>query len=542
MTAGKAVCNCDQPDTCLCMVKVEADEKTYIYQQRGRLPNICIQDEEGEGVDVKVLITPKGCVSGLSDCPSGFIHHIEKKEVEYKLTHSKEETCKLKYLDPVTTETQLASKYNIVAIIGMLINDMVNGIDYTKYRMVVDECKDQEKKTSDFSFEQVLLLLGIANTVNYITVYPKYEFKLGVVIGTETAVAKLDANARRGIMRQYNRNFKQRDTHKGWTKRTNANSITRSITISGFSEYNVGKLTVKAETDQLKKEFIEYKNKLSILNQAESVVSTVENLFSASAQGTSHRVFDAEILLPTAIIAGGVELAINKTLNKPMMRGKVDLSLEPLLGVKFKVDLIQAFATAYNLQYIVGNIREAAASGKEAVEQGRSGAYLEGTFDLVVEGAIDVGLSFFYDKESKFDFKLLDDTEGKLSIGGEAEIEAGGKVLRVKGYFVAGGSIKAEGCCGLQTRKAANANEKNGLDLIFYHNGIEAKFWADAGFGRRSEVEQSNSTTVNGNGTVTGQSKTSTQQDEDGDKLLEHTWQISEKLKKEDSTYKVSIL
>lgn len=541
MTAGTALCNCDQPDTCLCMVTVEANDKTYLYQQRGSLPNFCVQDEDGDGVDVKVLITPKGCVSGDADCPSGILHHVDRKSVEYKLVHSKEETCKLKYLDLFDNEVQLASKYNIVAIIGFLISDISNGLDYTKYRLVVDECKDKQKRSTDFTWKNISLFMGSTSTINYITVYPKYSFKLGLVIGTETAVEALDAYARRGIMRQHNRESQRRNDHKGWTKRTNANSVTRSITISGFSEYNAGNFTVKAETDQLKKEFIEYKNKLSVLNNVESVVSTVENLFSASAQGTSRRVFDAEILLPTLIIAGGVELVMNKTTDRPMMRGTVDLSLEPLIGVKFKVDLIQAFAAANGMQHMVGMARDAAASGKERVRNGGSGVYLDGTFDLIIEGAIDVGLQFFYDKESKFDFKLLDDTEGKLSISGEAEIEAGGKMLMVQGYFVAGGSLKAEGCCGLKRREATKTNGKNGLDLIFYHNGIEAKFWADSGFGE-VPAGTKQTTSVNGNGVVTGHTKTTTQKDEDGDKFFEQTWQIADKLKKDDSTYKVSIL
>lgn len=539
--AKRAVCNCDQPDTCICFVRVQVGDKQYLYQQRSWLPNISVIDEKSEGVEVKVFIEPKGCVSGQSDCPSGFIHRIDKREVEYKLAHSEEETCLLKYIDPVKTQSQLSTKYNIVAIIGLVMKDIFAGVDYTRYRLVVDECKDQERRKSEYTFERFYFLTGLPCTVNYINVYPKVNFKLGLVIGTETAVQKLDADARRGIMRQYNRNFKQRDTYKGWTVRTKGQSVTRSLTISGFSEYNWGKVKLRAETDQLKQEFTKYKNKLSILNQVESVVSTVENLFSASTSGSSYRVFDAKILLPTAIIAGGVELAINQTTNKPMMRGKVNLSLEPLIGVEFKVDLIQAFATAYNLQYIVGSVREAAESGKERLQNGGSGGYLKGTFDLVVAGAIDVRVSFFYDNESKFDFKLLDETEGKLSVAGIAEIEAGGRVLKVKGYFVAGGSIKAEGCCGLQTRKAANTNEKDGLDLIFYHNGIEAKFWADAGFGELP-TPKSATTTVDENGAVVSQKNVSVQQNEDGDKLVEHTWQIYDKLEKENSTYKVSVL
>lgn len=537
--AKRAVCNCEQPDTCLCMVTVETGGKTFTYEQRGRLPNMNVHDKDSEGVKVDVLITPKDCVSGQDDCPSGFIHRIDKKEVEYRLAHSEKEECLLKYLDPVTTQTQISSKYNIVAIIGLVMKDMFSGIDYTRYRLVVDECKDQERRESEFYFQRLYFLTGIPCTVNYINVYPKNSIKLGIVIGTETAVAKLDADARRGIMRQYNRDFKKRDDHGGWTKRTAGQSITRSLTISGFSKYQWGRLKVNAETDDLKKEFIEYKNNLNFLNKAEEVFSTVENLFSVSGQKNPYPIVDPSILLPTIIAAGTYELKINEKTNHPEMRGKVDISLEPLIGVEFKVDLIQGFAAAYGLHYIVGAARDIAASGKEAVEKGEDGVYLEGKFDLVVEGAIDVGVSFFYDDDSKFDFKLMDNIEGKLTIGGKARIKAGGKVLSVSSYFAAGGSIIAEGRCGLNKTKAINVNDSDGLELIFYHKGIEAKFWADAGFGRIPE-EKSKTVETDNKGVVTGQSTTSVEPNED--KLMEYTWQIAKPLDKDKSTYRVSII
>lgn len=537
--AKRAVCNCEQPDTCICFVRVQVGDKQYLYQQRSWLPNISVIDEKSEGVEVKVFIEPKGCVSGQSDCPSGFIHRIDKREVEYKLAHSEEETCLLKYLDPVKTQTQLSSKYNIVAILGLVMKDIFAGVDYTRYRLVVDECKDQERRKSEYTFERFYFLTGLPCTVNYINVYPKVNFKLGLVIGTETAVQKLDADARRGIMRQYNRDFKKRDTHKGWTKRTKGQSITRSLTVSGFTEYEWGKAKARAETDQLKQEFIEYKNKLNFLNKAEEAFSTMESLFSASGGKDPYPIVDPSILLPTIIAAGSYELKVNEKTNHPEMRGKVDISLEPLIGVEFKVDLIQAFAAAYGLHYIVGAAREVAASGKEALEKGENAVYLEGRFDLIVEGAIDVGVSFFYDDDSKFDFKLMDNVEGKLAIGSNVNIKAGGRILAVSSYFQAGGSIYAEGCCGLQRRKAVNIKESDGLDLVLYHKGIEAKFWADAGFGEVPVTEETIS--IDDNGVITNQSSTVAEQ-EDGDNLIEYTWQIANPMEKEKSTYKVSII
>ena len=158
---------------------------------------------------------------------------------------------------------------------------MTREMDYTRYRLIVDECKNRAKRPSDFTFKNMLVLLGFDSTVNFITVYPKYSLRIGCVIGTDVVVEKLDANARRGLMREHNKQLHNRDDHSGWTKRTRQNSIARSLTISGFSEYEVGNLKVKAETEQLKKEFIEYKNQLSFLNQAESALSTVQNLFSS---------------------------------------------------------------------------------------------------------------------------------------------------------------------------------------------------------------------------------------------------------------------
>ena len=60
--------------------------------------------------------------------------------------------------------------------------------------------------------------------------------------------------------------------------------------------------------------------------------------------------------------------------------------------MEIKIDLIQVVAAKYGLDYIVGDIREVAALGKERIEQGKDGAYLEGQFDLIIKGTIDAGL------------------------------------------------------------------------------------------------------------------------------------------------------
>ena len=251
------------------------------------------------------------------------------------------------------------------------------------------------------------------------------------------------------------------------------------------------------------------------------------------------RLLNLNYCSPTVVIAGSVELGINKTTNQPMLKGKVDLSLEPLIGIELKVNLIRAFAAQYNLHYVVGNIENAMEQAKERVVNGESGAYLTGKFEMIVAGIIDVGLSFFYDEDSKFDYQLLDNTEGRLSIGGKIDIQAGGRALMISGYFVAGGSFTAEGCCWLQRRPVVNDND--GLDLVFYHNGIEMKFWAAAGFGER-QVDSRDSSISHDNNVVIGKVNTDIQQNDDGDSLLEYTWQIAKKLEEEYSTYKVQII
>ena len=551
MTAGTAICNCDQPDTCLCLVEVKANGQTYTYEQKGeKLPPIInLHDKEGEGVDVDIEITPRGCIGHNEQlCPSGNLYLLENEmaNVVERLPHSSAQNYTLKYSELPNTQITLKNQYNAVAVLLLLFKDAMTGINNTTYNFIVNECKGLPLITSGLFYNGARLQIGSSiPSFNRFVVYPKYSVKVGVIIGLKSAIDSLDETQRKELMHAHKLSTYNYNNHHGWQAKTSSQSITRSLTITGFTEYVCGtQINLRAESDQLVQEFTEYKNKLTFLNKAEAALDTASKLFATPTKrgADPYPIGKLSFLSPNLVITGENKFALDKITNQPIIEGKVDIALKPLVGIQFTVDLIQAFAAQYGLDYLVGNARELAASGKERISQGKNGGYIAGELKLLISGSINAGFGLSYNSSGNKNYYITDKNDAKLSIVGIVDIEAGGKILSFEGYFNAEGSVVAEGCCGLEERDATSKGDDAGLDLVFYHNGVKAKFKSNLIFGRKTGKTSSPTKIRTNNESITNQSRsTTTSNNQTGAQLVEKTWTIAKPLAKKNSKHRFSI-
>ncbi|MCL1031490.1 hypothetical protein [Serratia silvae] len=532
MGAGKAVCDCDLPNSCICKIDITSNIKgapTYTYNQKGNLPNIAAHDSKGEGADVKINVISKGCIGKHSDCPKGIIY--DQYGQVYK-TVVGNKTYQLKYTEE-KNQNELSSKYNIVSLITLVLLANFKQLPFALYRFRVTECQGNPLvKASPSSAVQVGTYTVSDSEIQ---IYPNYKLSMDVTIGLESEVKELTADERREIMRDSNQQSGKGDNHTGWTRRTGKQSVQTGISINGSASVIYGNLPeIKKESDTLKKEFARYKNKLSLLDHADKALSTVGKMFSTPKDGGGYPIFRSEFAYPKLKINGTHELAFSKQTTQPYLRGKVSVGLDPLVGVKFTIDLIQAFAAQYGSQRFVEVLREAGAAGESGVKSGRNGAYLGAVFDLIVSGSLSTKFSVETDENLELCYKADERLEGKLSIAADLTLRAGAKIGFISGYFKAGGGMKAEGCFGLLP-------ENKELYLVFYHNGVQAEYWVEYGIGEDKQPQNRPAPKRNDRGVVTGRTTTQVTTSDPFKGKNKKVWKIHKGLTKAESTYRIKL-
>lgn len=552
MAAGSPVCDCQQPSSCFCKAEVISNinpNKTFSIYPTYSSENteegiifyspIYLYDKEGQGAEIKIKALSKGCVGGHSDCPSGFITRLGTNHLISRVPTGVFQTYILKYDDSSNYGFDIGfsnNSFNIVTIIMLMLMDKIRGdLPHTNYGFDINECQNLPLATNFYQYNGTTTPFSTGSFLSafrQIKVYPPYKTSVEIAIGLQSEVEHLTADQRRALMQQQNRTQHPNAGHSGWTRRTQSISIKNSLSISGTAKYKIANREIEYSSDTLKAEFTRYRNKLKLLDRAEQALSVVGSMFtSVRRDNTVKPTFSMEFLYPKIVFSGEDSLDFNTTTTLPYRKLKASVGLSPLIGLKCTVDLIQAFAAYYGLHYLVSAVRTVGSSAQERVKAGGDGAYISGNFDLIIEGSINITFAVESDENEKFSFQFDDLMEGKLSISAEANIQGGVKFYFAKGYFAAGGNVTAEGCFGLERKEQT-------MDIVFYHNGVLAKFWAEAGAGEYVEQTQRPKTSTNGNGVITAQ-RQETISGTDGTKYNQ-SWQIIDKLEKKNSDYRIS--
>ncbi|EMO7867086.1 hypothetical protein WDR94_004179 [Citrobacter amalonaticus] len=477
LTAGSPKCNCKNPDTCTHALKIitTVPEETYEYKQGESLPVIYLHDKDAKGVDVTTTLTGKTCVSNSPDCPSGVIYN------EYYLSQLKkgQNNNKLRYLGyeekfnltmEGTSNVKIKTSgsgyvyetleyLDIVTFLTDVVFEGVDKIDKTEYTLQVGECLGQPVQEMIFPLKTSAndrAKYPIYTTVDTrIVVYPKFVWEVDVNI----SASKNDGTKELTDDERY-------DIVQGKTQNDQMSvgkyAITRGVAIDGSASIAIGSVS-KDYKKTMEKEFTRYKDKLTLLRNAEKTIDTVTNLFKADDKKI--QLLSIDIKYPNLNIKGSSELLLRKD-NKPYVKCGVDVNLAPLIQFTITLDLIQAFAAYFHQERNIARIREKAQSHEGDVKSGKNGVYAKAVLNLIVSGNVNLSYRYTSNEKNEFHSELGDKNEGRLGLSLESKVEAGLRVVVVEAFFCAEAKISAECCFALDKK------QNKDLELIFYHNGI----------------------------------------------------------------------
>ncbi|WP_127960388.1 hypothetical protein [Serratia microhaemolytica] len=539
MAAGKPVCDCDLPNTCLCKVDVKSnikDAPTYSCYPNHPLPTIFAHDSDCNGAKVNVTMISKGCIGGYDEvCPSVRVFDVEEGTT---IGSSRDGTYLLRYaqFEGEWKGSAKANPANIVALLMMAIMPDVKKLQPHYYRIQMRECGGQPPvETTGYAAEGAGRHL-LSDSL--IAVYPRYKATLTgkVEISSQGEQQYSDAERHALFYKASPNNYEE----YGWKKYTHKYGVASALTFNGSLSGAWGGMTLDANSDKLKKEFVRYKKQFTLLDTAEQTLNIVGKLFTSGTSRYPYPIFSCEFISPCVAVKAETELDFSKKEQQPYLKGSVSLGFEPLIGVKFTIDLIQAFAMAYGIDRFVAEMRAALAAGEETIQKGGNGAYFGAELKLVVEGKLDVKLAFSLNEERKISYEVDDTLEGTLAISAGGNLRTGAKIGFVNGYFAMGGQATATGCFGLLTKPEA-------VYLVFYHKGVEVSYWWDWGYGEGAKLEEKKEKSVEKNpkGVITG--RTTSQivapqaaKTPEEAKLL-RKWLILAPVKKEQSRWRIAL-
>lgn len=534
LTAGSPKCNCKNPDTCTHALKITTTvpEGTYEYKQGESLPVVYLHDRDAGGVDVTTTLTGKTCVSNNPDCPSGVIYN------EYYLSQLKkgQNNNKLKYLSyeekinlamegtsdaniktPGSGYVYKALEYlDIVTFLTDVVFEGIDKIDKTEYTLQVGECLGQPIQEMIFPLKTTAndrAKYPVYTTVNTrIVVYPKlvWEVDVNISASKNDGTKELTDDERYDIVQGRAQN-EQMSVGKY--------AITRGVAIDGSASITVGSAS-KDYKKTIEKEFTRYKDKLSLLRNAEKTIDTVTNVFREDDKKI--QLLSVDIKYPSLDIKGSGELLLRKD-NKPYVKCGVDVNLAPLIEFTITLDLIQAFAAYFHQERNIARIREKAQSQEGDVKDGKNGVYAKVVLNLIVSGNVNLSYRYAADEDNEFHSEPGDKNEGRLGLSLESKVEAGLRVVVVEAFFSAEAKISAECCFALDKK------QKKDLELTFYHNGIlmYAKYKIKVDIGDSSEDQSADAdkkNTVNHNAWEEGEGE----------------WTLCKPLNKDVSPYKIN--
>lgn len=386
-------------------------------------------------------------------------------------------------------------------------------------------------------------------TESTIYVLPKYEYEVGLTVGASIEAEGLTDNERRRIMGAANKelgiNLDHLHTaHKGWTKKVPGNVIRGALSMTGTAKLEIANNTKSFNSDIIKKEFTEYKKALLLLERGKKALTQVNKMFAHSGSGKV-KLLDIDFDYPKLEFKGKGGLKVSENTGLPFIERSIAVGLNPLIGVKLTVDLIQAFTAVYGAERAVAKIREAAQAMEDDFKKGDNAAYVGAMLYFLVGGALKVGFELKSNEAKEYEFQLGSLIRGELDVGVFSNIRGGVRYWIVEGYFEADARVEAKGLFELES------THNGGLDLVFFHNGVKAKVKVDASLGiarkapastRPSNVRRFS---TKAEGVVSGESTKTTGPSgdyKDTNSLYNNEWVIYKKLPKEKSKCRITII
>ncbi|MDC9604515.1 hypothetical protein [Xenorhabdus griffiniae] len=362
----------------------------------------------------------------------------------------------------------------------------------------------------------------VLGTNIHLVLNEKQEIK--VSIGTESEIQTFTDEQRKKQQKENNR--KNGIPHRGsygWRKKTNPYEINNSLTITGEISAEKGAET-RSWSKELEFEFKKGKKKLGPIDSAINGINKINDILSCGHPKDKFKVANLELAYPLIDICGGYELSHSDDCSL-FYKFNGEITANPLIGINLRLDVVQIFAAYYKLDEVVAMIREAGEEHEKEVKKDKNGAFYGVQLDLILSGDLKVKFGWESDDKGSWSFKKEGVLEAGFGITAETNIRGGARYYAIYGYFDASATVAAKMMVALES------TEKS-MELILYHDGIQASASVKYGMSVGKDEKESNGDILN---------EESTQNQKKTEGVEECDWVFQKPISKEESPYRISL-
>lgn len=453
----RAQSECETPDSCIHCVVLDIEHPTATgkkavtkkYMQKEPLPKVFVYDELGSGIDVKVDLASKGCVTKNPNCPAGKLFSAEaNKSYEVSAGVNKYHLTSYDFFE------ESSSPLAFLFFLDSCLLGSTHIIPSTTYTLSISECRGNSLLEAFYDFFNQPK--AIVATRNEIVIFPKFEWGADLTLDFTEKIKKSSAC---------------------------------SVSLSAGNSLTVGNQSREYKTRLAQRDIKLNGRKSNFLKKIKSI-KRLKNQLAKLGATSEYDVLELSFSPPTIRIDGKGSLQFSKQ-NVPYINRDLTLNLKNLLNFEIKVDILQAVAARYKMDDVVADIRKKQAAKKAEIEKnGKNGAYVGTEFDIFFKVEVSVictltsradelwGISLANAPAKKGKKAPCSSIEGAISIGSRIAFRVGAKLSVVDGFYE--GEIHLEGKAEIVTQGcfSISPHKAGGLELILFHNGI----WAEVGF------------------------------------------------------------
>ena len=490
---------------------------------------------EEMSVPVELTATAKKCISGNHNCPIGKVYAERFSGPVISFDNAAPYKGRLAYLKRYKgLENEISPLGDLFDLLDTkAFSD--NGRYQQQYRLILTECNGRPfDAIAPYDFEQYKIWYELnqkelAESPEKI-IYPvlSYAGKLINPVGTfkdilfKQGVRQLcSAKFIIAVNRSVEANIKLKFSNKQEAGDVTTGQYIQKtgVSISGELISKTGASEVSLKTEyELTQSYQKNAGDFNLLKKTNDLINIFVNSVSKSSkEKDAFPVLGFELIKPEMSIKGKNELVLSKE-KKLISRLSCDVGLDPLIGLKIKLDLLQSFISLFPARYGVTKTREVLAADEKNVKKGEDGAFLIAKIDIVLEVASKFTFSFKTDDTG--DWGYISPVLGfNVKVSGTASLEGGARWNGLSGFFNADAAMSAKFYLDLDKEN----NGKKGLRAIYYHDGLSAEVTTGYSVGM-AKGNKNNKDMDSENTTVTPKSKP-------------EKWVIIPKLKRTESEY-----
>lgn len=299
--------------------------------------------------------------------------------------------------------------------------------------------------------------------------YPKYKLDGKITLGSKV---NAEANERIKKRHKYSREDAlklQKKTNKKKWKDIGKEIYPEDFNVVFESTVSIGDKTKKSDCTLVQSDS-SLKHKKSLTHKTSELFKKIGNHVLGGNKNEGGLIKKLTIIPPQLELSGFKELKCQN--DAPYFEYNYALKMAPLIGAEIVIDVIGVLITL--LGSPAGGkawkeLRDQLQEMKERVERGARKNDMYGLFyiDVVLTGEVINGEGTLVSKNNEEEFK--GEMGSKLSLQIRAGVEAGVKILCVKGQLMAEANTKT-------AVKSSLVFDEKGVGVVFNHEGIRSHF------------------------------------------------------------------